>query len=181
MNSDKKEINNRYSQFDESPTADITHEDLLNTHNNIGSNIIDAVKKEGQETRNALPSKDENIESQEKIIMDKKIEEKIDKLAELVQNSCINKSELEQQKLHFDNEMKLIKKDIDWFKYLIPLFLTLMTFFLGYFITTNREMTDKQISGLEERMNTQLNKIKELDSMQIERDVAQELLHQKRK
>jgi hypothetical protein len=131
--------------------------------------IIDITERVRTNTRtesasfsNSLPDRKfeiniENYEDSEKeVIMSKQIS--IDEYVEL------------------KSDIREIKTSLNWIKWIIPLFITIGIFISGLIVNSIKENTSIQFKLLDRK----LDNIQQLNSMQIQRDVAIEYKNQKK-
>lgn len=72
-------------------------------------------------------------------------------------------------------DIREIKTSLEWIKWVIPLFITISIFVSGIIVNSIKDSNTKQFEMLDKKLDT----IQELNSMQIQRDVAIELKKQK--
>ncbi len=69
------------------------------------------------------------------------------------------------------SDIREIKTSINWIKWLIPVFITIGVFISGLIVNSIKESNNTQYQMLDKKLDT----IKELNSMQIQRDIAIEI------
>ena len=151
----------KYEQLDSMPTANVGHADIINQMNNIGQTLDYKLNSSSEVTH-----------------------EKLDKIIEQTSSSTesIDAGDNDMQKNISVNEYVEIKSDIreiktslNWIKWIIPLFITIGIFITGIIVNSIKEDSSMKYQMLDKK----LDKIQELNSMQIQRDVAIEVKNQK--
>lgn len=135
---------------------------LDTTDNGILNNIISTSNFSG--STNVIPIMDE--------IKKRKQMQNIEKEDIMKENNRISIENYIQIK----EDIREIKTSIAWIKWIIPVFITMSTFFIGFAINTNNDSIKLQFDSL----NQKLEMHKEIIQTQIQKEVAQEMLKYKK-
>lgn len=154
-------IQKRSQQFqrtENTPTFNISPADIINQVNNIGMTLDKDIQGTAETTHKKLDKileqtagDDENAEED---IMSKQI--------------SIN------EYVTLKEDISEIKTSINWLKWLVPIFVTIGIFISGLIVNSIKEANTTQYQMIEKKLDA----MKELNSMQIQRDVAIEIKNQ---
>lgn len=150
--------NQKFQRTESTPTSNIGPADIINQVNNIGITLDKGIHGTAETTHKKL---------------DKIIEQTAgddNKGEEETMAKTITISEYVTLK----EDISEIKTSINWLKWLVPIFVTIGIFISGIIVNSIKETNAAQYQMLEKKLDT----MKELNSMQIQRDVAIEIKNQ---
>ena len=117
--------------------------------------------------------------------MNNNFDEKIDELKNFISSNCVSKDELNTVNLSNEKiniQIESLKDQNNTTRWVLGILITLFGIVLPILFNMHAKNIDSQIKSIETRIdskyeliNQQLNTMKELNSMQIQRDVAKEI------
>lgn len=150
--------NTQFQRTESTPTSNIALSDIINQLNNIGTTLKNGIFGTAETTHNKLNQILEQTAGDD------------DKGEEEIMSKQITISEYVTLK----EDISEIKTSINWLKWLVPIFVTIGIFISSFIVNSIKETNAAQYQMLEKKLDT----MKELNSMQIQRDVAIEIKNQ---